>query len=115
MWAFLLFAAQIAGLPPALRATPLINAGGKTSGILSALTVGNAVPGVPAGAIAHLPRRACGTAHADHLDHCLVLLFYIVGIGGNGTEAVPYGFYWRFLKIEEDRRGGAPRSESKIH
>ena len=29
MWAFLLFALQIAGLPPALRATPLINAGGK--------------------------------------------------------------------------------------
>jgi hypothetical protein len=26
---FQLFAAQIAGLPPALRATPLINAGGK--------------------------------------------------------------------------------------
>ena len=29
MWAFLLIATQIAGLPPALRATPLINAGGK--------------------------------------------------------------------------------------
>ena len=28
-WAFLRFALQIAGLPPALRATPLINAGGK--------------------------------------------------------------------------------------
>ena len=60
----LLFAAQIAGLPPALRATPLINAGGKTSGILSALTVGNAVPGVPAvrcaftpQGVRHCPRR----------------------------------------------------------
>ena len=29
MWDFLLFALQIAGLPPALRATPLINAGGQ--------------------------------------------------------------------------------------
>ena len=27
--AFLIFASQISGLPPALRATPLINAGGK--------------------------------------------------------------------------------------
>ena len=41
------------------------------------------------GCDAHLPRRACGTAHAGHLDHCLVLLFYIVGIGGTARRPFP--------------------------
>ena len=56
------------------------------------------------GAIHESPAAPVGAVISDARRH-----------RGNGTEAVPYGFYRTFLKIAEGRRGGAPRSESKIH